>query len=60
MSGSGFALVFGLLLLGLAVWMLRRANSSSFRADANPEPLSPSSSSQEDERPQDSEMDSWL
>ena len=60
MSGSGFALVFGLLLLGLAVWLLRRANSSSFRADANPEPLSSSSLSQEDDRPQDSEMDSWL
>lgn len=34
MSGSLGALVLGLVLLGLAVWLLRRANSSSLSSDA--------------------------
>ena len=44
MDGSGFALLIGLLLLGLAVWLLRRANSDSFVADATPDPSASHSS----------------
>lgn len=36
MFGSGFALICGLVLLGLAVWLLRRASSPSFD-DATPD-----------------------
>ena len=48
MDGSGFALLIGLLLLGLAVWLLRRANSDSFVADATPDPSAPHSSEADD------------
>lgn len=49
MSGSLVALVLGLVLLGLAVWLLRRANSSSLSSDAirnQTRPIPASSSSE--------------
>lgn len=60
MSGSGFALLIGLLLLGLAVWLLRRANSSSSSFDANPNHSTSLTDDQWGDQHQQSEMDSWL